>query len=241
MPTVDLSDVASRLGGSQRLTGFLATPSGAGPWPGVVVVPEIWGLSDVTRRHAGRLASLGYLSLAIDQFSDGGMRRCLVPTMRALVSGRGRPLTDIDAAREWLALSPECTGKVGIIGFCSGGGFALLTAGDGFEAASINYGQLPRHLDAALADACPIVASYGGRDHSLRRAAAKLEGALSRAGVEHDVKEYPSAGHSFLNDEETGPRLLRPLERVVMGAGPEPAAAADAWRRIEAFFATHLR
>ena len=240
MPTVDITNVAARLGGSQRLTGFLATPPGDGPWPGVVVVPEIWGLNDVSRRHAGRLASLGDLTLAVDQYSDGGVRRCLVPTMRALVTGRGRPLIDIDAARQWLTLSPECTGRVGIIGVCSGGGFALLTAATGFGVASVNYGQLPQHLDATLAQACPIVASYGKRDHSLRGAAGKLERALNRAGVVHDVKEYPSAGHSFLNDEDTGPRVLRPLERVVMGAGPEPAAAADAWRRIEAFFASHL-
>jgi len=54
------------------------------------------------------------------------------------------------------------------------------------------------------------------------------------------VQEYPSASHSFLNDAENGPRLLRPLIRIT-GMGPEPAAAADAWQRIEAFFATHLR
>jgi carboxymethylenebutenolidase len=241
MPTVDLSDVAARSGGSLRLSGFLTKPSGAGPWPGVVVIPEIWGLNDVTLRHAARLAAAGYLTLAIDQYSDGGLRRCLVPTMRALVTGHGRALLDITAARDWLAASPDCTGKVGVIGFCSGGGFALLSAGDGFEAASVNYGQLPRHLDATLADACPIVASYGGRDRSLKNAAAKLDAALTRAGVAHDVKEYPTAGHSFLNDVETGPRLIRPIERVVMGAGPDPVAAADAWRRIEAFFTTHLR
>ncbi|MFK0112688.1 dienelactone hydrolase family protein [Streptomyces sp. NPDC091217] len=53
------------------------------------------------------------------------------------------------------------------------------------------------------------------------------------------VHEYPQAGHSFLNDAEVGPRPLRPLFRV-MGMGPDPEAAADAWRRVETFFATHL-
>jgi carboxymethylenebutenolidase len=120
-----------------------------------------------------------------------------------------------------------------------GGGFALLSASDGYDAAAVNYGQLPRHLDEALAAACPIVASYGGRDRSLRGAAGRLDAALEKAGVTHDVKEYPAASHAFLNDTETGPRGLRPLLRVA-GIGPEPESAKDAWNRIGLFFATHL-
>jgi len=98
---------------------------------------------------------------------------------------------------------------------------------------------LPRHLDETLAAACPIVASYGGRDRSLRGAASRLDAALDEAGVTHDVKEYPAASHAFLNDAETGPWVLRPLLRVA-GIGPEPDSAKDAWDRIERFFATHL-
>ncbi|HWY01963.1 MAG TPA: dienelactone hydrolase family protein [Mycobacterium sp.] len=60
-----------------------------------------------------------------------------------------------------------------------------------------------------------------------------------KAGVTHDVKEYPAASHAFLNDAETGPHLLRPLLRIT-GIGPEPDSAKDAWDRIERFFATHL-
>jgi len=114
-----------------------------------------------------------------------------------------------------------------------------LSADDGYEAAAVNYGQLPRHLDETLAAACPIVASYGGRDRSLRGAASRLEAALEKAGVTHDVKEYPAASHAFLNDTEAGPPALRPLLRVA-GIGPEPESAKDAWDRIELFFATHL-
>jgi carboxymethylenebutenolidase len=239
MTEIDLSDLAADRGGSRPLRGYLARPAGTGPWPAVVMIHEIFGLDDVMRRHADRLAGLGYLTLAVDLFSAGGARRCLVSTMRTMIRGHGRAFADISAARDYLAGSPDCTGKIGVIGFCMGGGFALLSAGDGYEAAAVNYGQLPRHLDEALAGACPIVGSYGGRDRSLRGAAGRLDAALDKAGVTHDVKEYPAAGHAFLNDAEAGPRALRPLLRVV-GIGPEPESAKDAWGRIEAFFAAHL-
>ena len=239
MTDIDLSDLAADRDGSRHLRGYLASPTGTGPWPAVVMIHELFGLDDVMRGHADRLAGLGYLTLAVDLFSAGGARRCLVSTMRTMIRGHGRAFADIGAARDYLAGSGDCTGKIGVIGFCMGGGFALLTAGDGYDAAAVNYGQLPRHLDEALATACPIVASYGGRDRSLRGAASRLDAALEKAGVIHDIKEYPAASHAFLNDAETGPRALRPLLRVA-GIGPEPESAKDAWNRIGQFFATHL-
>lgn len=229
-------------GRSVSLSGYLATPTPTthpGPWPGVVVMFEAFGLDVEVRAHADRLAAMGYLALVPDLYSDGGARRCVVATFRAMFTGEGRAVADMDAARLWLLGQPDCTGQVGVLGFCLGGSFALLGARRGFDAGAVNYAILPRDLDAAVDGACPLVASYGGRDASLRGAAGRLEAALRRAGVVHDVLEYPAAGHSFLNEGANGPRLLRPLLRA-SGAGPEPAAAAHAWARIEAFFATHL-
>jgi carboxymethylenebutenolidase len=240
MTDIDLSDLAAARDGSQPLRGYLASPPGTGPWPAVVMIHEIFGLDEVMRGHADRLAGFGYLTLAVDLFSAGGNARCLVSTMTAMIRGRGRAFADIAAAHDFLAGSADYSGKIGVIGFCMGGGFALLTANNGFDAAAVNYGQLPRHLDEAVAGACPIVGSYGGRDPSLRGAADRLDAALDKAGVTHDVKEYPAASHAFLNDTEAGPRVLRPLLRVA-GIGPEPESAKDAWGRIERFFATHLR
>jgi carboxymethylenebutenolidase len=240
MTIVDLAGADGVADTSTTLRGYLARPPRGGPWPGVVVLHEAFGLNDVVQRQADRLATTGFLALAPDLYSDGGARRCLVATMRALVSGTGRAYRDIEASRRWLATAPECTGKVGVIGFCMGGGFALLTAARGFDVSSVNYGMAPKDLDAAVRDACPIVASYGHRDRWLRGTAGKLAAALDRAGVPHDVKEYPDAGHSFLNDAPAGPRPLRPIMRVLVGAGPDPEPAADAWRRIDAFFRDHL-
>lgn len=242
MPAASSIDLTSTgvVGASRNLTGILGRPGGDGPWPGLVVIMEIFGQDAVLERHVARLAAAGYLALAPDLYADGGARRCLVPTMRSMSSGQGRAYADLEAARQWLLGSPDCTGRVGSIGFCMGGGFALMTANRGFEATSANYGPLPGALDAALAGACPVVGSYPGRDPSLRGAAAKLDQALERLHVPHDVKEYPDAGHAFLNDELTGPRVLRPLMRV-MNIGPEPASSVDAWRRIEAFLDEHLK
>ncbi|WP_445286237.1 dienelactone hydrolase family protein, partial [Arthrobacter sp. Hiyo1] len=125
-----------------------------------------------------------------------GARRCLVATMRSLGSGTGRAFTDVSTARSWLRNDARCTGKVGVIGFCMGGAFALLAAHDDFDAASVNYGQLPRNLEQALEGACPVVGNYGGKDRTLPGAAAKLEAALTSLGIEHDVKEFPTAGHA---------------------------------------------
>lgn len=240
MVHIDLSTESGAAGGSRTLQGYLAEPDGEGPFPGVVLVHEAFGLDDVMRRHADRLAAAGYLTLAVDLYSDGGARRCLVATMRSLGSGTGRAFTDISTARSWLRSDARCTGKVGVIGFCMGGAFALLAAHDDFDAASVNYGQLPRNLEQALEGACPVVANYGGQDRTLQGAAAKLEAALTNLGIEHDVKEFPTAGHAFLNDAPVGPRALRPLMRV-MGIKPDPVAAPEAWQRIEDYFATHLK
>ena len=226
-------------GGSADLRGYLARPSGDGPWPGVVAIHEMFGLDDQFRRHCDRLAAAGYLTLGVNLFSDGGPRRCIVTTMRALFRGTGKPVADIDAGRQYLAGSADCTGKVGIIGFCMGGGFALLCAPRGFDVASANYGQSPSHPAEHFRDSCPVVASYGGRDPLMMGQAKRVEKGLAAAGVPHDLKVYPGAGHSFLNDEMTGPRPLQPIERV-LNVGPRPDAAKDAWARIEAYFARYL-
>jgi carboxymethylenebutenolidase len=204
------------------------------------MVHELWGADAVGRRQADRLAQAGYLTLLPDLFSNGGALRCLRATFAALKARKGRAFQDIEASRAWLASRADCTGRVGIIGFCMGGGFALVAATRGFDASSVNYGMLPDDPDDALEGACPVVASYGARDRGLKDAAARLESTLTWLGVQHDVKEYPTANHSFLNDAVNGPLVLRPLLKIA-GIGPDPVAAPDAWARIEAFFATHLQ
>ena len=223
---------------SGELNGYLAVPIGSGPRPGVIVIQDALGLSDDIREQADRLAAAGYLAFAPDLYSGRGLR-CVVATLQASRSGHGSAYEEIEAARTFLAAHDDCTGRIGIIGFCMGGGFALLCAPrGGFAAASVNYGEVPSDADTRLGGACPIVASFGAKDRGLRGRAERLERALEAVGVVHDVKEYPEAGHSFLNRFNTGP-LLTPLLHVA-GFGYEHEAAEDAWRRILEFFAEHL-
>lgn len=225
------------------IDGYLAVPqpelSGPGPWPGVVLVHDIVGMSDDIRQIADRFATAGYLAVVPNLFARGGFVRCVRSVFRELVAGTGRAHDDVDAARAHLAGRPDCSGKVGVAGFCMGGGFALLAATRRFDASAPYYGELPADL-SALDGACPVVASFGGRDPSprLKGAAAKLEAALTEYGVPHDVKEYPDAGHSFANRLATGP--LNALLRVPRLAYHHESAE-DAWRRVLAFFANHLR
>jgi carboxymethylenebutenolidase len=224
--------------------GYLAVPVATadrpGPWPGVVLVHDAFGLSDDMREQADWLAAAGYVVAVPDLYGGKGMVRCVKGVFAQLSGQRGPVFEQIDAVRTRLAADPSCTGTVGAIGYCMGGGFALVLAGQpGWSATSVNYGLLPEDLAEVLHGACPIVASFGGRDKGLAGAAEKLSAAAAEAGVTTDVKEYPQARHGFIN-RITSASPLTPMLRIA-GVGYDHDAAADAKRRILAFFDTHLR
>ncbi|HVC39023.1 MAG TPA: dienelactone hydrolase family protein [Candidatus Dormibacteraeota bacterium] len=218
--------------------GYFAVPPGDGPWPGVVVIMDAFGMSRDLRQQCERLASSGFLALAPDLYAWGAKVICVGATLASLRRGGGRPVLEIGAARDWVAARSDCSGDVGVIGFCMGGGFALLVApGGGFSVASVNYGQLPRNAERRLQGSCPVVASYGGRDRTLRGQSGRLRGILQGLGIEHDIREYDRVGHGFMNRHDG--RLGKVLGAV--GMRYDEAAAEDSWRRILSFFDNHLR
>jgi carboxymethylenebutenolidase len=208
--------------------GYLALPDSNGPHPGVVVIHEAYGLNDNIRDITRRFADRGYAALAVDLLGDRNRAICMTRYMAGMLVGSVQRfgIGDLKASLTHLAATPEVDpDRIGAIGFCMGGGFAIAWActDDRLKAIAPFYGANPRPI-AAVARSCPVVGSYPEKDFTANAGRA-LDKALDRHGIAHDVKVYPGARHSFFND--TG----RSFDR---------AAADDSWARVMAFFGEHL-
>ena len=227
--------------GDRSAPGYLAVPAAgsapAPPWPGVVVIHEAFGVNDDIRQKADQFASRGYLALAPDLYDGKNWARCVLGAIRQARARSGPAFEALEAARGFLAARDDCSGRTGVIGFCLGGGFALLCAPrSGFAAASVNYGEVPKDAEDVLRAACPIVGSYGGRDPMGTQHPERLQRALTVLEIPHDVKVYPGVGHRFLTEPKGAGAVLSRFARM----NYVEADAADAWQRIYAFFADHL-
>jgi carboxymethylenebutenolidase len=226
------TEITFPVDGGVSLPGVLTVPdAGDGPGPALVMIYEAFGMTDEMRRVARDLAAEGYTVLIPDLFARGRVTAlCVARAVRTVRRGEGRELDDIEAGRRFLAELPEVDAdRIGTIGFCMGGGFALLLAGSGRYKVSAPFYNLPMQVTRA----CPVVASYGGRDAFTRGYPPRLEARLEELGVPHDVVTYPEAGHSF---------FTRPPGRwgAVMAPEYHAPSAEDAHRRIVAFFREHL-
>jgi carboxymethylenebutenolidase len=215
----------------------VAAGSAAGLWPGVVVIHEAFGLNDDIRRKADQLAEHGYLALAPDLFDGKSWIRCVRSAFRQLRARSGAAFATLEAARGFLAARDDCSGKTGVIGFCLGGGFALLCAPrDGFAVASVNYGEVPQDAEDALRGACPVVGSFGARDIGGTKQPERLQRALTVLEVPHDIQVYPGSGHRFMTESSGASAVLAKFTRMSY----QEADAADSWQRIYRFFGEYL-
>lgn len=213
--------------GKRRLRGVLVLPEASPPHPGVVVIHEAYGLNRNIREIARRLAGEHYAALAVDLFTDRNKAVCMARFFGASLLGREPGgVGDLRSALDYLAAQPGIDGnRVGAIGFCMGGGFAIAWArgDDRLKAIAPFYGTNPRPVEA-IKRLCPVVGSYPGSDFTAK-SGRKLDAQLTRLRIPHDIKIYPGSKHSFFNDQ---------------GKTYDAAAASDSWDRTLAFFKHHL-
>ncbi|MGH2885510.1 MAG: dienelactone hydrolase family protein, partial [Solirubrobacteraceae bacterium] len=228
--------------------GYLARPEGDGPFPGVIVIQEWWGLNENIKDIANRFAQLGYMTLAVDLYTRYGgppPMDDLQKLMERLFSmSDADALGDLEGAADFLRARPDTTGKLGCIGFCMGGRYTLLFAGasDRLDAAVDCWGgfiqtatpdQLSTDerptppLELAGKLSCPLLAAVGAEDQNPSpELGEQLRGRAGASGQPVQVDIYDGAGHAFFAD-------YRPSYR----AGP----AAQLWERVVPFLAQHLR
>lgn len=216
--------------GSDTARGFLYLPSSSGAHPALIVIQEYWGVNDWVKAQAQHFAAEGYVALAVDLYrgkvaTDPEMAHEL---MRGLPQDRG--VRDLTSAAEWLAHRKDVDPhRIGAIGWCMGGGYAvqLAVADSNLAAVAINYGSLPTDKNALEQIHAAVLGNFGGLDRGITPDDVHAFGAAMQAlGKSTDLKIYPDAGHAFENPSNT--------------TGYKPEDAQDAANRYDHFLADHL-
>jgi carboxymethylenebutenolidase len=215
--------------GNGSIKGYLVRPASGSKFPGILVVHENRGLNPYIEDVARRLATQNFMAFAPDGLTSVGGYPGDDEKGGALFGqvDRAKMTEDFVAAAEWLKNRPDCTGKIGVVGFCFGGGIAntLATRLPDLGAAVPFYGAPPPTADIPKIKA-PILAHHGELDTRLAGTWPDYDKALTAAGVPHEGYIYPKANHGFHND--TTPRY-------------DEAAAKLAWDRTLAWFNKYLR
>jgi carboxymethylenebutenolidase len=223
--------VYARLDGKE-IRGYVARPEGAaGPLPGLLVIQEWWGLNDHIRAMARRFAGEGYVALAVDLYEGevATTPEAAGATMRIKMARPERLVDNLKQAHAWLAGEAKAP-RVGVVGWCFGGGWALETAlqlRDGIDAAVMYYGRTTADPAELARLEAPLLGHFGEADEGIPLDGVRaMESALKKLGKPVEIVVYPGAGHAFANP--TGERY-------------QAAAAEESWRRTTEFLARHLR
>jgi len=231
LPALATTTDVSYKSGDETVHGILYTPEGKGPFPGIIVIHEWWGLNDWVKEQGSKLADQGYAALAVDLYR--GKVATTSDEAHELVRGvpEDRANRDLEAAFQYLqSLSNIKKDRIGAIGWCWGGGYSLNLALQEPRLAAdiINYGHLATDTEALQKINAPILGLFGAQDRGIPPEDVKKFGqTLDQLGKKVDITIYPDAGHGFQNP--------------VNGAGYKPADAADAWDKIVKFLASTLK
>jgi len=225
------SKTVSYKSGEDNVTGVLYAPDGKGPFPGIVVIHEWWGLNDWVKEQAAKLADQGYVALAVDLYR--GKVATTPDEAHEIMRGvpEDRAQRDLHAAVEFLkAQSNVNKDRIGAIGWCMGGGYALDVAllEPSLRADVINYGHLATDPGSIAKIHAAVLGIFGGQDRGIPvDDVKKFEQALKQQGNKVEIVVYPDAGHAFENpNNKTGYRA---------------DDAADAWKRTVTFLASTLK
>lgn len=213
---------------------YLTRPKGDGAHPAVIVIHAWSGIDDHTRDVGRRLAKAGYVALVPDLLSRVGGTSSF--SSRDAASAAGRKLDDEKITQDLTGAVNYLKGqnfvrasRVGVTGFCWGGGKALMftTRSKDIAASVIYYGANPRNIDDIKNITAPVLGHYGEADERITSGVPQLEAAMKKHGKSFEYKIYPGAPHSFNSDDN--PRSYR------------EEAAKEAWGRTLEFFKKHLQ
>jgi carboxymethylenebutenolidase len=211
--------------------GYLAVPATKGKHPAIIVIQEYWGVNDWIRDQADRFARQGYVALAPDLYR--GKSTADASEAHELMRGlpEDRAMADLEGAFNYLAQRSDVdASRIGVIGWCMGGGYALqlAIAEPRIAAAVINYGHLVTDPNTIASIKSPILGNFGEADRGIPPDDVRaFDAALKKAGKVSDIKIYPGAGHQFMNPNSKGAYVK--------------SAARDSWARIDSFFQRTLK
>lgn len=233
-PALSSGDVKFSSTDGATISGYLTRPRENTNHPAIVVIHENRGLTDHIRDVARRLAKAGYVALAPDLLSRQGGTGSF-PNEQAATAGIGKLNEegishDLTGAINYLkGQSFVRPNKIGVTGFCWGGGNTLLiaTRNKDLAAAVVYYGANPKNLDDVKNISAAVLGHYGAEDERITSQVPKLAEAMKKYGKSFEYKIYPGAPHAFNNDTNT--------DRY------RPGAAKEAWTRTLEFFKTHLQ
>jgi carboxymethylenebutenolidase len=211
--------------------GYFSAPADMfEPLPAVIMIHEWWGLNDNIRAMADRLAGEGYIVFAVDLF-NGDVASSPAEARLLMTKAIEEPEAVNQNIRAAFNFVSDTAGapRIGVVGWCFGGGWSLNTARlfpEELDASVIYYGQVTDDEDALRPIGAPILGLFGANDAGIKVESVRaFDAALTSLGKNHEVHIYPGVGHAFANPT---------------GANYNAAAADDAWRRTLAFLKLHL-